>query len=149
MSRIRVAALALVRQDAGGAALLVVRKRGSTRFMLPGGKFEGRESDAACLARELREELALPFDPEAAVLLGRFEAQAANEPGHVIEASVYRQEAGPGLTPVCGAEIEETAWLALNGTAGEPAMPLAPLLTRELLPRLRAASPSRSPSPGA
>jgi 8-oxo-dGTP diphosphatase len=80
VSRIRVAALALVRQDAGGAALLVVRKRGSTRFMLPGGKFEGRESDAACLARELREELALPFDPEAAVLLGRFEAQAANEP---------------------------------------------------------------------
>lgn len=149
MSRIRVAALALVRPDAGGEALLVVRKRGSARFMLPGGKFEDRESDAACLARELREELGLTFDPEAAVRLGRFEAEAANEPGHIVEATVYRQAAGAGLNPVCGAEIEETAWLALNDTAGEPAMPLAPLLTQELLPRLRAASPSRSPSPGA
>lgn len=149
MSRIRVAALALLRRDRDGEALLVVRKRGSTRFMLPGGKFEALESDAACLARELREELGLSFDPEGAISLGRFEAEAANEPGHIVEATVYRQEAAPGLNPVCGAEIEEIGWLALNDTAGEPAMPLAPLLTQKLLPRLRAASPPRSPSPGA
>ena len=149
MSRIRVAALALVREDRDGEALLVVRKRGSARFMLPGGKFECGESDAACLARELREELGLTFDPETAAGLGRFEAEAANEPGHVVEAVVYRQAAPPGLNPVCGAEIEEIGWLALDDTADDPAMPLAPLLTQVLLPRLRAASPtSRSPSPG-
>ncbi len=149
MSRIRVAALALLRRDRDGEALLVVRKRGSTRFMLPGGKFEGVESDAACLARELREELGLSFDPNASVSLGRFEAEAANEPGHVVEATVYRQAGAPGLNPVCGAEIEEIGWLPLNDTAGDPAIPLAPLLTQALLPRLRAVSPSRSPSPGA
>ncbi|KQT58591.1 NUDIX hydrolase [Methylobacterium sp. Leaf456] len=147
MSRIRVAALALVRQDDRGAALLLVRKRGSARFMLPGGKFEGFESDAACLARELREELGLTFDPASAICLGRFEAEAANEPGHVVEAVVYRQAAAPGLDPVCGAEIEETRWLALDAV-DDPALPLAPLLCQELLPRLRAASPSRSSSPG-
>lgn len=147
MNRIRVAALALVRQDSGREALLLVRKRGSARFMLPGGKFEGCESDAACLARELREELNLTFAPESAVSLGRFEAEAANEPGHVVEATVYRQAAMPGLNPVCGAEIEETRWLALD-TADDPALPLAPLLSQEPLPRLRAASPLRSSSPG-
>ncbi|WP_232629567.1 NUDIX hydrolase [Methylobacterium sp. Leaf118] len=149
MSRIRVAALALVRPDAAGAALRVVRKRGSTRFMLPGGTFEDGETDAACLARELREEVGLTFDPKAAVRLGRFEAEAANDPGHVVGATVYRQEAAPGLNPVRGAEIEDVVWLALDDIAGDPAMPLAPLLTRELLPRLRAASPLRSSSPGA
>jgi hypothetical protein len=46
---------------------------------------------------------------------GRFEAEAANEPGHIVEATVYRQAATPGLNPVCGAEIEEIRWLSLTG----------------------------------
>ncbi|ARO55304.1 putative Nudix hydrolase family protein, putative pyrophosphohydrolase [Methylorubrum extorquens] len=149
MTRIRVAALALTRRDETGEALLVVRKRGSLRFMLPGGKFEADESDAACLARELREELALAYDARTAVRLGQFEAEAANEPGHIVEATVYRQGATPGLNPVCGAEIEEIRWLSLSGKADPSALPLAPLLTGQFLALLSAASPTRSASPGA
>ena len=149
MSRIRVAALALIRRDEAGEALLLVRKRGSLRFMLPGGKFEAAETDAACLAREVQEELALAFEPRTATWLGRFEAEAANEPGHIVEAIVYRQEAAPGLIPVCAAEIEEIRWLPLAGTTDDAALPLAPLLTGHVLARLRAASPIRSASPGA
>ncbi|WP_437872087.1 NUDIX hydrolase [Methylorubrum extorquens] len=146
MTRIRVAALALTRRDETGEALLLVRKRGSLRFMLLGGKFEADESDAACLARELREELALAFDARTAVRLGRFEAEAANEPGHIVEATVYRQGAARGLNPVCGAEIEEIRWLSLTGGTDPAALPLAPLLTGQFLALLSAASPTRSAS---
>jgi 8-oxo-dGTP diphosphatase len=149
VTRIRVAALALTRRDETGEALLLVRKRGSLRFMLPGGKFEADESDAACLARELREELALAFDARTAVRLGRFEAEAANEPGHIVEATVYRQGAARGLNPVCGAEIEEIRWLSLTGGTDPAALPLAPLLTGQFLALLSAASPTRSASAGA
>jgi 8-oxo-dGTP diphosphatase len=40
-----------------GDRLLVVRKRGTGTFILPGGKPEGSEGDLATLAREVDEEL--------------------------------------------------------------------------------------------
>ena len=68
---------AVIRDDRG--RLLTVRKRGTQRFMLPGGKPEPGEDDATALARELREELGVTVI--SARLLGRFEAEAANELG--------------------------------------------------------------------
>ena len=51
---IRVVA-ALIRDDAG--RVLLVRKRGTTAFMQPGGKRDLGEDDLAALAREIAEEL--------------------------------------------------------------------------------------------
>src|SRR5579872_607731 len=45
--------LAMIKED----HLLVVRKRGTKTFILPGGKHEGRENDLQALRRELHEEL--------------------------------------------------------------------------------------------
>ncbi len=39
------------------AALLIVRKRGDSRFISLGGKIEVGESDFECLCREVREEI--------------------------------------------------------------------------------------------
>jgi 8-oxo-dGTP diphosphatase len=113
--------------DAQGR-LLTVRKRGTSRFMLPGGKREAGEDDLAALARELFEELGVTL--LRAEPFGRFEAPAANEPGAVVRSHAYLA-ATEGEIAIA-AEIEELRWI-------DPAAPdvtLAPLLERHILPSL-------------
>ncbi len=125
---IRVSAVALLRDD----AVLLVRKRGTMRFMLPGGKFDTAESPRECAMRELREELGIDIDGDALSTLGHFSAAAANEPGHVVIADIFTSPLSG--TPAAQAEIEELRWFVLS----EPATPdLAPLFALHVLPRLR------------
>ena len=123
--------------DAGGRALLV-RKRGTTKFMQPGGKPEPGESDAEALARELAEELGLVVDPVDLVPMGRFWVAAANERDTVLDARVFDAPVVSGSVQVA-AEIEELIWI-------DPANPgyldLAPLSSEELLPLLAARAAS-------
>ena len=118
-----------------GQSLLVVRKRRTSRFMLPGGKPESNEDDVACLTRELREELSVEFDRGSAKFLGCFTADAANEPGERVAARIYR--VAPGSNPAPGAEIEEMLWL--NCTQSTDQVALAPLVSEAVLPLLRTA----------
>lgn len=119
---------AVIRDGAG--RLLTVRKRGTQRFMLPGGKREPGEDDLAALARELSEELGVRL--ASATPLGRFEAPAANEPGALVRSSAYGVEIAGEIR--IGAEIEELLWIY---PAAAPDVPLAPLLTEQILPRFR------------
>jgi 8-oxo-dGTP diphosphatase len=124
--------------DAQGR-LLTVRKRGTSRFMLPGGKREAGEDDLAALARELFEELGVTL--LRAEPFGRFEAPAANEPGAVVRSHAYLAAIEGEIA--IAAEIEELRWI-------DPAAPdvtLAPLLEQAIFPRLagrREASPLRA-----
>ena len=118
-------------RDADGR-LLTVRKRGTARFMLPGGKREPGEDDLAALRRELAEEIGVTL--VSAELLGRFEAPAANEPDAKVRSSAYITEiAGEAGTL---SEIEELLWI--DPTA-PPGVPIAPLLVQHILPALIAA----------
>jgi 8-oxo-dGTP pyrophosphatase MutT (NUDIX family) len=129
-----VSAVAMVRDG----QVLTVRKRGTCRFMLPGGKWEpGEEPDDAAI-REVREELGLVV--EGVQLLGVFEADAANEPGHLVRSHVFVAQL-PG-EPQIAAEIEELRWVALDAA---PADDLAPL-TKRLLPLLARRNPVAQPS---
>ena len=128
-ARVIVIVAAIIVDDEG--RLLLVRKRGTERFMQAGGKIDAGETPAVALMRELHEELLLVVEPSDLSYFGRFHAPAANEAGYVVDAEVFfvsvRGEA------VASAEIDELVWVspleALN-------IPLAPLTSEVLLPLL-------------
>ena len=114
----------------GEGRVLFVRKRGTSVFMQPGGKPEPGETGAEALVRELGEEVGLVVDPAALRPLGIFEADAANEPGHIVVAEAFALIAEPHhVFP--RAEIEELRWVRQEEAS---ALPLAPLSVDFLLP---------------
>ncbi|MFC4786425.1 NUDIX domain-containing protein [Nocardioides sp. MAHUQ-72] len=110
--------------------LLVVRKDGSDIFQLPGGKLEPGESAEQAGARETHEEVGLATRDLR--LLGRWVAAAANEPGAMVDGTVFTADL-PG-SPVASAEIAEVRWI--DPSAPDPSLPLAPLLRVHVLPAL-------------
>lgn len=120
-----VAAVALVRDG----HVLTVRKQGTERFMLVGGKLEPGESAYDAALRETREEVGITVD--AATLLGEFHSEAANEPGHTLHSTVFLIESD--ADPVAAAEIAEIRWTPMLGHPDD----LAPMLEHHVLPALR------------
>lgn len=134
MERLIVVSAVVVRDAAG--RILTVRKRGTSRFMLPGGKPEAGETAAQTAARELMEETGIAVAESDLDALGEFESVAANEPDHLLRSTVFTMRDAvadaDSIRPV--AEIEEVRWLDL----GEP-LPtdLAPMLEGNVIPKLR------------
>lgn len=124
-NHIVVAAVALVRDG----HVLTVRKRGTERFMLVGGKLEPGESARDAALRETLEEVGI--DVSEATLIGEFHSEAANEPGHTLHSTVFRIESD--AEPVASAEIAEVRWTPLDGHPDD----LAPMLEHHVLPVLR------------
>jgi 8-oxo-dGTP diphosphatase len=118
---------ALIRDDAG--RVLLVRKRGTSAFMQPGGKRDPGEDDIAALAREIDEELGCLLVRDSIHALGEFEAVSANEPGWRVRASLYGIDVTGDITPK--AEIAEAVWI---DPATPPDIPLAPLTRDHVLP---------------
>jgi 8-oxo-dGTP pyrophosphatase MutT (NUDIX family) len=109
---------------------VLVRKRGTSVFMQPGGKIEPGEEPPAALLRELQEELGLVLNPSELVYLDSVTAPAANEPGWTVQAELFRVHITGEVQP--GAEIEEILWI--NPTAPGP-VKLAPLTRDHVFPR--------------
>ncbi|MCE5982239.1 NUDIX hydrolase [Pseudomonas sp. LF19] len=126
---IRIAAALLL--DPQGRTLLV-RKRGTQAFMQPGGKIEADEQPVNALARELFEELGLAIEPHDAEYLGQFSAPAANEPGFVVQAEIFKVHTAMPVEPA--AEIEEVVWVSARK---QLTLELAPLTRDLILPLYR------------
>ena len=113
----------------GRGRVLLVRKTGTRAFMNSGGKPEPGESAAEALCRELAEEVGLAIRLDELTYLGRFRADAANEPGHLVEAEVFavtvaEADVRPRL------EIAEAVWV----DPARAGVELAPLAADHLLP---------------
>jgi 8-oxo-dGTP diphosphatase len=118
---------ALIRDDAG--RVLLVRKRGTSAFMQPGGKLDAGEDDIAALSREISEELGCIVVPASVRPLGAFDAVAANEPGFRVAANLYRVDVTGEISP--SQEIDEAIWI---DPASPPDIHLAPLTRDHVLP---------------
>ena len=108
---------------------MVVRKRGTTTFIQPGGKVETGELPIDALSRELEEELGLRVAAGELTFAGSYHGPAVNEPGRTVVAHAFRIIVDDAVT--AAAEIEELAWI-------DPAKPgeivLAPLTRDRFLP---------------
>jgi len=120
---IRVVA-AVITNSAG--EMLLVRKRGTSLFMNPGGKYEPGETAPQTLVRELQEELGLVVAEASLDYVGFFETDAANEAGHALEAEVYALATTEPVSPL--AEIEELRWVDPTALGDAPVAPLVRLL---------------------
>jgi len=123
---IRISAALVLRAD---SYALLVRKRGTSAFMQPGGKIERDEEPIQTLIRELQEELNLAIQPSQPIYLGHLTSPAANEPGFTVDAELYRIETSADIFQA--AEIEELAWVKPRGPTG---LELAPLTRDHVLP---------------
>ncbi len=129
----------------GDAELLTVRKRDTSRFMLPGGKLDPGETAEVAAVREVAEEIGVVLTTENLHLLGTFDEVAANEAATRVAATVYT--AALPSAPQVAREIDELRWQPLGAAPPD----LAPLLARHVLPALREQAEwphSRSVPPG-
>ncbi len=127
---IRVSAAVIMDAPDGVERLLLVRKAGTTALMQPGGKPEAGETAAQTLVRELAEEVGLRVSVDDLEPLGEFTAHAANEPGFLVIADVFRVDIGD-QTPVPDAEIAELRWVT---RAEASTLEVAPLAAQYFLP---------------
>jgi 8-oxo-dGTP diphosphatase len=118
---------ALIRDAAG--RVLLVRKRGTTAFMQPGGKRDAGEDDITTLTREIDEELGCGLVSDSIRPLGEFDAISANEPGFRVRAALYEVEVTGEIAP--RAEIEAIMWVDPAALAD---IALAPLTRDHVLP---------------
>ena len=111
--------------------VLTVRKRGTEKFMFPGGKPALGESALDTAIREVKEEIGIGLEAKQLTQIGVYEAPAANEAKHTVVATVFTYD-GDTIEPQMAAEIAELSWVSPD----QPDVVLAPLLADFVFPAI-------------
>lgn len=119
-----------------GDRVLLVKKRGGHRFILPGGKPETGEDDLHTLQREIQEELGCSIETKTIEFLGCFTDVAADMANVTVTVRLYRGHLIGRPSPC--SEIETLRWVANREDEGS----LAPSLRNQILPFLFAQAPA-------
>lgn len=127
--RVIVISTLVVIQD---GRMLLVRKEGATAFILPGGKIEPGETMEQAVRREVREELDCDIVGLSYAATFRDDAADATD----VEVEVHVHVGHLASTPRIQAEIREMTWCSVE----EPEIPVAPSLSRQILPYFRGAA---------
>jgi 8-oxo-dGTP diphosphatase len=113
-----------------GDRVLLVKKRGAHRFILPGGKPETGEEDLDTLQREIQEELGCSIEPRTVEFLGSFTDVAADAIDVTVTVRLYKGHLIG--SPSANSEIETLRWVGNREDEGS----LAPSLRNQILPFL-------------
>lgn len=132
---------ALVVRHPHTRALLMVRKRGTTSFMLPGGKPEPGETAREAILREIHEELGLVLEDGNVEELGTWTTAAANEVGRSVTGTVFLHRGTPAgldaVSPRVLEEIAEAGWFPWEDLPADTAeRQFAPLTRDFVIPAL-------------
>ena len=98
-----------------GNSMLLVRKRGTTDLISPGGKLERGESHVACLGRELDEELGVSL--VSATYFGTYDDVSIFDRSRMITLFVYMCDIVGD--PVPRSEIEAVEWVPVTCSPGD------------------------------
>lgn len=143
MKLVKKSAMVVIRDN----KLLVVRKKGSRYYLMPGGKPEKGESAVDALRRELREEISCSVDDASLTLLGHFEdftQVAARRLCPVEQSSTWASDGKSRVAidlfaggivgePKPSSEIEELKWIS----AADSINPfLTPIVKTQIMPFL-------------
>jgi len=124
MRHIRKIGLLLIREG----RLLVVRKKGGSLWILPGGKPDSTETDEEALRREVLEELGCHASWTRPYM--ECTAPAADLEDVMVTVSCHLGELAGN--PVPQNEIEEIRWIDIR----HPDLPLAISIEEEMLPQI-------------
>lgn len=116
--------------------ILLVRKRGTSKWMQPGGKPEPGEQPLEAAVRELHEEIGLALPQSRFTARGKWDGWAANEANTRLVAYLFEVDYDAAHDgPVrADAELAEIAWREPTEAIEDPHV--APLLREHVLPRV-------------